>query len=82
MKKIEAVDFKKRCLDLLDNVDDDGLIITRDGVPSARIVPFQGISADHGGFSDAELIGSLRGKIKIKGDLLTTGCQWEATAED
>ena len=70
MKKIEAAEFKKQCLELLDHLDADGLIITEHGVPVARVMPYDG--------SNADLIGSLRDKIKIKGNLLTTGCQWDA----
>ena len=86
MKKIEAGEFKKHCLNLLDHLDADGLIITREGVPVARVVPIHGSSAVHSDdrgssfndIRDAELIGSLRGKLKIKGNILSTGCEWEA----
>ncbi len=73
MKKIEAAEFKHRCLELVDHLSVDGLIITRDGVPVAHVLPYVR--------NDGDLIGSLRGKIKIKGDTLTTGCQWEAASE-
>ena len=82
MKKIEAAEFKQHCLELLDNLDAGGLIITRNGAPVARIVPLHGSSAQHGGARDAELIGSLRGKISIKGDIFTTGCHWKANSAD
>ncbi len=82
MKKIEASEFKEQCLELLDNLDAGGLIITRDGVPVARVVPLHGSSAEHGGARDADLIGSLRGKISIKGDIFTTGCHWKADSVD
>ena len=67
MKKIEASEFKEQCLKLLDHLDADGLIITRDGVPVARVSPYVR--------NDGDLIGSLRGKLKVKGDVLTTGCE-------
>ena len=58
---------------LLDRLDADGLIITKHGKPVARVVPY-----DNEG---AELIGSLRHKIGIKGDVFTTGLRWDADAE-
>lgn len=65
MKEIEAAKFKEQCLALLDELDADGLIVTKRGQPVARVVPYVS--------EEAELIGSLRGKIEVKGDLLTTG---------
>lgn len=65
MKEIEAMKFKEQCLALLDELDADGLIVTKRGKPVARVVPYV--------CEEAELIGSLRGKIEVKGDLLTTG---------
>ena len=73
MKSIGAAKFKEQCLALLDRLDADGLIITKHGKPVARVVPY-----DNEG---AELIGSLRHKIRIKGDVFTTGLQWDADAQ-
>ena len=73
MKRIGAAKFKEQCLALLDRLDADGLIITKHGKPVARVVPY-----DNEG---AELIGSLRHKIRIKGDVFTTGLRWDADAE-
>ena len=70
MKTIGAAKFKEQCLALLDQLDADGLVITKHGKPIARVVP-----CDQ---QDADLIGSLRHKIKIRGDLLTTGVRWNA----
>ena len=73
MKTIEAAQFKKQCLALLDRLDTEGLIITKHGKPVARVVPYDQQCAD--------LIGSLRHKIKIRGDILTTGLRWDADAQ-
>ena len=70
MRTIEAAQFKAQCLALLDELESDGLIITRGGKPVARVVPYAR--------GDADLIGSLRGKIRIKGDIATTGVPWNA----
>ena len=73
MKSIGAAKFKEQCLALLDQLDADGLIVTKHGKPVARVVPY-----DNEG---AELIGSLRNKIKVKGDVFTTGLRWDADAQ-
>ncbi len=73
MRTIEAAQFKTQCLALLDELESDGLIITRGGKPVARVVPYaQG---------EADLIGSLRGKVRIKGEISTTGVRWNADSE-
>lgn len=65
MREIEAAKFQKQCLALLDQLDADGLIVTKRGEPVARVLPYER--------GDAELIGSLRHKIEVKGVLMTTG---------
>ena len=55
---------------MLDRVDPDGIIITKHGRPVAKLVPVHTDSAN--------LIGSFKGKIKIKGNILTTGVKWNA----
>ena len=70
---IEAAKFKEHCLALLDHLDAEGLIITKRGKPVARVVPYES--------ADADLIGSLRHKIEVKGDLMTTGLRWDAAAK-
>ncbi len=70
MKYIAAAKFKETCLALLENVDPNGIVITKRGKPVARLIPF--------GANSADLIGALAGKIAIKGDLLSTGVDWDA----
>ncbi len=73
MKSIGAAKFKEQCLALLDNLDADGLVITKHGKPVARVLPFER--------QDSELIGSLRHKIKVRGDIYSTGLRWDADAQ-
>jgi antitoxin (DNA-binding transcriptional repressor) of toxin-antitoxin stability system len=68
MKTVPAAKFKEQCLAL--RVDPDGILITKHGKPVAKLVP---VHTDN-----ANLIGSLKGKIKIKGNILTTGSKWNA----
>jgi prevent-host-death family protein len=71
-KTIAAAEFKARCLALLDEVGPDGLIITKHGRPVAKLVP---IASEPGA-----LVGSLKGRIRIKGNILSTGAGWDAGA--
>ena len=73
MKTIGAAKFKEQCLALLDRLDAEGLIVTKHGKPVARVVPYDQQCAD--------LIGSLRHKIKVRGDIFTTGLRWDANAQ-
>jgi prevent-host-death family protein len=68
MKHVPAAKFKETCLSLLDQVDPEGIVITKRGKPVARLIPFAADSAD--------LIGALAGKVHIKGNILSTGVKW------
>ena len=70
MKHIAAAKFKETCLSLLDEVDPEGIVITKRGKPVARLIPFTVDSSD--------LIGALAGRIEITGDILSTGADWDA----
>jgi prevent-host-death family protein len=70
MKQIAAAKFKERCLALLDEVDREGIIITKRGRPVAKLIPI--------GAESAALIGALKGKLVIKGGILSTGVRWDA----
>ncbi|MEO6079105.1 MAG: type II toxin-antitoxin system Phd/YefM family antitoxin [Steroidobacteraceae bacterium] len=70
MKQIAAAKFKEQCLALLDSTDPDGIVITKRGKPVAQLLPIQG--------SSAALIGALRDKITIHGDILSTHVKWNA----
>lgn len=70
MKHIPAAKFKETCLALLDEVDPEGIVITKRGKPVAKLMPFATDSSN--------LIGALTGKLRIKGDILSTGVKWHA----
>jgi prevent-host-death family protein len=70
MKEIGAAKFKEQCLAILDEVDEEGIVITKRGKPVAKLIPIRAESAD--------LIGALKGKVRIKGDILSTGVRWHA----
>ena len=70
MKEIAAAKFKAQCLAILDTVDPEGIVITKRGKPVAKLIPFRSAPRD--------LIGLLRGRVKVKGNLLSTGTRWNA----
>jgi prevent-host-death family protein len=70
MRHIPAAKFKEQCLALLEQVEPDGIVITKRGKPIAKLIPLRADSAD--------LIGALRGKLRIKGDIMSTGVKWRA----
>ncbi len=70
MKEIPAAKFKEQCLAILDDVEEEGIVITKRGKPVAKLLPIRAESAD--------LIGALKDKLRIKGDILSTGIGWHA----
>ena len=70
MKTIQASKFKEQCLAILDNLNSEGIVITKHGKPVAKVIPYK--------TKCAELIGSMKGKIKVKGDIMKTGVKWNA----
>jgi antitoxin (DNA-binding transcriptional repressor) of toxin-antitoxin stability system len=70
MQEIKASKFKEQCLSLLDHLDPEGLLITKHGKPVARVIPANSGCKD--------LIGSMKGKIRVQGDILSTGVKWDA----
>ena len=65
MRRISASKFKEQCLSLLDDLGAEGIVITKRGKPVAKVIPV--------GSGCAALIGSMKGNLKIKGNLLSTG---------
>jgi antitoxin (DNA-binding transcriptional repressor) of toxin-antitoxin stability system len=63
--QINASKFKEQCLSLLDH-----LVITKHGKPVARVIPVRSDCKD--------LIGCLKGKIRVNGPILSTGVKWDA----
>jgi prevent-host-death family protein len=70
MRQIAAAKFKEQCLSLLDRVGPEGIVITKRGKPVAKLIPIQTESAN--------LIGAFKGKLKVKGNILSTGLRWDA----
>lgn len=72
MMRITASKLRQQCLTLLDKLEPGGIIVTKLGKPVARLVPLP---------SDcASLIGSMKSRIQVHGDIFSTGMTWEAAA--
>ena len=69
-RTLGAAQFKEQCLAILDQVDPEGIVITKHGRPVAKLIPIEGTS-EH-------LIGSLHGKLRIVGDTMSSGVKWDA----
>jgi antitoxin (DNA-binding transcriptional repressor) of toxin-antitoxin stability system len=70
MRSLCISKFKRECLKVLDNLDSDGVIITKNGMPVAHIMPIRSDCAD--------LIGCMKGKIKIHGNIFSTETEWDS----
>jgi antitoxin (DNA-binding transcriptional repressor) of toxin-antitoxin stability system len=70
VKQLNVSEFREQCLALLDELPPEGVLITKRGQPVARLVPVRN--------NDADLIGSMAGQLKIKGDIFSTGEPWDA----
>lgn len=64
-RRISAGDFKARCLALMDDVHDRGgeYLITKRGVPVARLVPVR--------HEPRRLFGSMKGTVTVLGDIVS-----------
>jgi len=70
-KTLSATEFKAKCLRILDRLDERGIVITKRGRPVARLTA---VSED----SSRKFYGALKGKVAIRGDILSSGVKWHA----
>jgi antitoxin (DNA-binding transcriptional repressor) of toxin-antitoxin stability system len=70
-KSLSATEFKAKCLRILDDLGPQGIIILKRGRPVAKLMPLSNRT-------NKELIGLMKGKIVVKGDILSTGVKWHA----
>lgn len=64
MRTIAAAQFREECLEILDDVDPEGIVITKGGLPVARLIPVR----ESRGYP-SRFIGALKGKGFILGDI-------------
>ncbi len=70
-KSITATEFKAKCLKILDELGPDGIVITKRGRPIAKLTPLQVVD-------NSQFIGSMKGKVIVKGNIFSTGRKWHA----
>ena len=70
-KAITATEFKAKCLKILDELGSQGIVITKRGQPVAKVTPLRAVD-------NSKLIGSMKGKVIVKGDIFSTGRKWNA----
>jgi len=71
VKRLTATEFKAKCLRILDDLGPQGVIILKRGRPVAKLTPLSHRRNE-------ELVGLMKGKILIKGDIFSTGVKWNA----
>ena len=72
-RTMKASEFKAKCLKLMDEVAASGeeIVITKNGKPTARLVPYRE--------RPKTLFGIDRGKLEILGDIISPiDVEWEA----
>lgn len=69
MKRIAVDDAQNQLPTLIDELDDEGIVITRDGRIVATLTKYAGKSAD--------LIGYMKGEIKVRGDVIDVNDRWK-----
>jgi antitoxin (DNA-binding transcriptional repressor) of toxin-antitoxin stability system len=71
MKTLNVSDFREQCLQLLEGLPAEGILITKRGRPVAKVTPVPSSCSD--------LIGSMKGLVSNpQDDLLSTGVAWDA----
>ena len=73
MKTMGAAAFKARCLAIFDKLSPEGIVITKHGKPVARVLPYPQ--------RPEAMIGALRDKIIVRGDILSTNESWDVDAQ-
>ena len=76
-RTIKASEFKTKCLKLMDEVAESGeeIVITKNGRPVSRLVPYREQSSS--------FIGRDRDKIRILGDIVSPmPAEWFEDSED
>ena len=70
-KTISASEFKAKCLQIFDELEPEGIVVEKRGRPVAKVIPY-------GEADNTALIGSMKGEIKVTGDIFSTGIKWNA----
>ncbi len=75
-RTMKASEFKAKCLGLMDEVAENGgeIVITKNGKPVSRLVPYRE--------KPVNWFGADRGKLEILGDIISPiDVEWEAQSD-
>ena len=70
-RAMTMTEFKAKCLRLVEDLGPSGIVLTKRGRPVARVIPA-------GTRSNRDLIGALKGRITVRGDIMSTRIKWHA----
>jgi len=70
MRSVNVSQFREQLLNLIEHLPPEGVLLTKRGRPVARVLPVR----KPGG----SLIGALKGRFEIRGDIFSTGEVWNA----
>ena len=71
MQTIAAATFKEQCLRILDELEPEGVIVTKRGKPVAKVTPIVERT------NDGDLIGAMKGLLGIRGDIMDSESEWD-----
>jgi antitoxin (DNA-binding transcriptional repressor) of toxin-antitoxin stability system len=66
-----VTEFKAKCLRIVDELGPAGIVLTKRGRAVARVTPA-------GKTTGRDLVGCLKGEIKVRGNVMSTGIEWNA----
>jgi antitoxin (DNA-binding transcriptional repressor) of toxin-antitoxin stability system len=70
MKRLlRATEFKTKCFKILDELEPEGIFISKRGRLVAKLTPLPAVV-------NAKLIGSMKGQVVVKGNICSTGRKW------
>jgi antitoxin (DNA-binding transcriptional repressor) of toxin-antitoxin stability system len=70
-KTMTVTEFKANCLRIVDELGPAGIVLTKRGRAVARVTPA-------GKTTGRDLIGALKGQVKVRGKVASTGVKWGA----
>ncbi len=66
-----VTEVKAKCVRVVDELGPDGIVLTKRGRAVARVMPA-------GKTTGRDLIGALKGEVKVLGNIMSTGAKWDA----
>jgi prevent-host-death family protein len=73
MQSLSVSEFRERFFTLIEHLPPEGILVTKRGKPVARLLPVRK--------AGESLIGALKGRFEIRGDIFSTADAWVAERE-